>query len=597
MKIVVCVKQVPRLDEIRFDRANRVVREDVASMVNPADWVALGHALALRTEAGGEVVAITMGPPSAREALEEVMARGADRAVHLCDKRFAGSDTLATARALARAVSREEADLVVLGRNTLDGATAQLAPQLAEELHLPHLTEATELTLDDGALEVVRETDRGWERWDVPLPAVLSVARGPHPDRDGDEDGGSSGGEIETLDMEALGGEPADYGTRGSPTFVREVRQREIARDGERTDDRDEAAGRIRRLAEEARARDSERRARVPDPPDEAERAIWVLAEREGERLHPVSLEGLACAAQLSERLDARIVSVLLCDDAGDLPRVLAEHGAHRVLVVRHDALADYASEPFTAALCAAIENDPPFALIAGWTAQGRDFVPRVAARLELGLTGDFIGLEIEDSDKGRLLWMKPAWAGTVDAAIIARSTPGIGTLRPGALRPPRPREETPGDVPIDHFEPELDLHGGGPVRRDRRDELDGPPPLDHSPVVFLLGPELDGQGAETARRVATSLEAGVGGTSGAVESGLVPGHLEVGVLRRSIAPQLCVAIGVGQAEDLDPVRAAATIVTVHPDADAQAHERADLAVLCAPADLLAALEEASGRQ
>src|SRR3954454_5271296 len=124
MRIAVCVKQIPELDKLEFDRANRVKREAANLVWNPADLRALGQALELRDACGGEVVAMTMGPPSAREVLEEAIERGADRAVRLVDKRCAGADTLATARALARALEREEPDLVVFGRSTLDGATA-----------------------------------------------------------------------------------------------------------------------------------------------------------------------------------------------------------------------------------------------------------------------------------------------------------------------------------------------------------------------------------------------------------------------------------------------------------------------------------------
>ena len=106
VKIAVCVKQVPRLDDVRFDSRNRIVREEVELMVNPLDLQALRRAFELRDADGGEVVVLTMGPPAAREILEEAVRRGADRAVHLVDKRFGGADTLATARALAHALER-----------------------------------------------------------------------------------------------------------------------------------------------------------------------------------------------------------------------------------------------------------------------------------------------------------------------------------------------------------------------------------------------------------------------------------------------------------------------------------------------------------
>ena len=122
MRILVCVKQVPRLDRVRFAPGlNRIVREGVEATTNPLDLLALGHALALRARHGGEVVVATMGPPAARAVLDDALAAGANRAVHLVDMCFAGADTLATARALCRLQERERADLILFGRSTVDG--------------------------------------------------------------------------------------------------------------------------------------------------------------------------------------------------------------------------------------------------------------------------------------------------------------------------------------------------------------------------------------------------------------------------------------------------------------------------------------------
>src|SRR2546430_5106363 len=138
MRIVVCVKYVPVLSALRFDAATRrLVREGVPGETSSFDVRALGAATALRAAHGGEVVALTMGPPPAREALVHCLALGADRAVHLLDPLLAGSDTLATARALAAAIRREAPDLVLLGRASVDAETGQVGPHAGERLHLP----------------------------------------------------------------------------------------------------------------------------------------------------------------------------------------------------------------------------------------------------------------------------------------------------------------------------------------------------------------------------------------------------------------------------------------------------------------------------
>jgi electron transfer flavoprotein alpha subunit len=576
----VCIKQVPRLDEVRFDKRNRIVREEIELVVNPLDAQALGHALNLRESEGGEVVVLTMGPPSARPVLEEAVRRGADRAVHLVDKRFAGADTLATARALARALEREQADVILFGRSTLDGATAQVGPQVAELLGIPQVTHALSVSLDGDDVRVERETERDVEIWRSNTPVAVSIERGPEPP----ETDETREFTVDELEAETLGGTPRDYGTRGSPTFVKEVRESSLARETERVERPQDGADRLAELLEDLDLEPGEAKSRN----GQQERGLWVMAERDGDRLHPTSLEGIACAREVADQLSAEVVAVLLTHDPGQLPQDLGAAGADRVLVVRHPALEDFGTATFTAALCSALEQSAPFAVIAPWTSQGRDYVPRVAARLGLGLTGDFTRLEVtggdgEDEDPD-LLWIKPAWAGTVESPIITHRSPSIGTLRPGVFRPLQRSDDS--ETPVQEIEVDLDVTDGAWCE-DRRAEVEQGRLLDNSPTVVCIGPGLDPDDVDAARHLADALQGGLGATHGAVANGLVPPQLEIGVLKRSMSPLLLVGLGVHDETDLDAVRAARRLVTVHPDAEAPAHSRADLAIVAEPSEFV----------
>src|SRR5438445_541587 len=179
MRIVLCVKWVPALGSLRFDpETRRLVREGVPGEVSSFDLRALGAAVALRAVHGGEVVTLSMGPPGARDGLVECLALGADRALHLLDPLLAGSDTLATARALAAVLAREAPDLVLFGRASTDAETGQVGPEVAEMLDLPQVTGARRLELDPAARTLVaeRETDEGFETVTGPLPAVVTAA-------------------------------------------------------------------------------------------------------------------------------------------------------------------------------------------------------------------------------------------------------------------------------------------------------------------------------------------------------------------------------------------------------------------------------------
>lgn len=589
MKIVVAVKQVPLHHSVRFNpKTKRVVREDVESATNPLDLLALGHALGLREAHGGEIVALTMGPPAARACLEDAIARGADRGILLTDRRFAGADTLATVRALARAIDDEGADLVLLGRGTLDGATAQVAPQLAELMGRPQVTQATALRVTSAGLEAERELDAGSATVRLPLPAVVSILRGPAPPAA--RAGSTPPTAIQERSAEDLGGGPRDFGTRGSPTFVRDVRvlaspvQTVVMNDLERAVDA--LARRIAAAGDE------------PEPDGGAgvdggtgSRVIWALAERLGDgALNPVSLQAIACGRSVAAAYDARVLAVLLCDDPADLPAQLVAHGADGVLVVQDLALRTYSTESFTAALCAAIQDARPDAVIGPWTADGRDYVPRAAARLGLGLTGDVVGLEVPPDDDPDLLWIKPAWSGTVEAPVIAHTTPSMGTLRPGAVRALEP---APGrEAPVQTLRPELD---GAATATTETVNWSDDAIVERAPLVVCVGDDADDALVGAAGRLAREHGGALAGTAAAVDAGLVPAHAEVGLLRRSVSPRLFVALGRHTAADLGAARRSGTVVVVGGEAVLPPDTRVDISIDLPAADVVDRLLAAAG--
>ena len=179
MKIVVCVKQVPATGEQRLDPVTgTVIREGVASILNPFDAYALEEAVRLKERLGGEITALSMGVPSAQETLRRALAVGADRAVLLSGRAFAGADTLATARALALAIRKlGGADLVLCGRMATDGDTAQVGPMLAELLGIPHAADVSRVErVEDGRVTLERMSDDGYPRGKA--AAALAPHRG-----------------------------------------------------------------------------------------------------------------------------------------------------------------------------------------------------------------------------------------------------------------------------------------------------------------------------------------------------------------------------------------------------------------------------------
>ena len=184
MKIVVCVKQVPEIMDVNVNpETGTLIREGVTSILNPFCEYALDHAARLDSAHNeAEVIAITMGPPQAKSALYRCLELGADRAVLVSDRKFAGADTWATALTLSAAIRKAVPDfnLILLGKQAIDGDTAQVGPELAEILNLPQIMYGAEmhLTPNKKRIRVKQETENGYKILEARLPAVVSASKG-----------------------------------------------------------------------------------------------------------------------------------------------------------------------------------------------------------------------------------------------------------------------------------------------------------------------------------------------------------------------------------------------------------------------------------
>lgn len=179
MKIIVCIKQVPDTREVRIDPdTGTLIRDGIPSIINLEDKHGIELALSLKDIHGGEVTAITMGPPQADEALREALAMGADKAILVSDRAFGGADTAATAYTLSCAVAKiGQYDLIICGREAIDGNTAQVGPQLAEVLDIPLLTFAEKVSISGQTISVQRQLEDCQEIVQTKLPALVTVVK------------------------------------------------------------------------------------------------------------------------------------------------------------------------------------------------------------------------------------------------------------------------------------------------------------------------------------------------------------------------------------------------------------------------------------
>ncbi|WP_101773691.1 electron transfer flavoprotein subunit beta [Peptostreptococcus faecalis] len=180
MKIIVCVKQVPDTTEVKIDKeTNTLIREGVPSILNPDDANALEQALTIKdTYDNVEITVLSMGPPQADVMLRECLAMGADNAILLTDRAFGGSDTWATSNAIAAAIKKiGNYDLILAGRQAIDGDTAQVGPQISEKLGIPQVTYVEDLEMNGKTLRVKRQLEDGYELIEVEMPVLLTAVK------------------------------------------------------------------------------------------------------------------------------------------------------------------------------------------------------------------------------------------------------------------------------------------------------------------------------------------------------------------------------------------------------------------------------------
>jgi electron transfer flavoprotein beta subunit len=228
VKIIVCIKQVPDTTNVRINpETNTLVREGVQSIINPFDVYAIEESIRLKEKHGGAVTALTMGPPQAAEALREAIGLGADNAFLVSDRAFAGADTLATAFALACAIRHlGGADIILMGRQAIDGDTGQVGPGVAENLDISHITDIRKIEeIVDGRIVVERLLEEGYARIAARLPVVLTVVKEINTPRLPSLKGklAAKKAEIPVLKAADIGAEVERLGLNGSPTQVMKI--------------------------------------------------------------------------------------------------------------------------------------------------------------------------------------------------------------------------------------------------------------------------------------------------------------------------------------------------------------------------------------
>lgn len=606
MRIAVLIKQVPSVETLALGPDGRLQREDQELEMNAFCRRAVTHGVSLARSSGGSCTVLTLGPPAAVDVLREAIAWGADSGIHITGPEFAGSDTLATARALAAALTRTGPyDLVLLGRNAVDADTGQVGPAVAQFLGLPFLGAARKADVIGDTVVASLEREDGWTLAEADLPAVVSCAeRLCRPCKVSPAARAAVAPEvIRTIGAQQLGLGP--WGQAGSATSVGAVRALGIPRLRQKLNGPIE--GQVKTAIEqilEARvledlpfsaAEDGGARATITTARDPLARELppALPLQRSSKRptiavlIEPGRLqlaqELLGEAARLATSVRGRVTAIAASLMTGELA---GSWGADEVLQVELGGV----PENIATVVGTWCSTATPWAVLAPATMWGREVAARVAVMLQAGLTGDAIELGVDGSS---LLAWKPAFGGRMVAAITTSSPVQMATVRPGTLVPPIPRRHTARVT-------RLPIPTMGRVRVLDEVHDDDIEALLRAPVVVGVGRGIAPDHYLEIGALLACLGAEMAATRRVTDAGWMPRSRQIGLTGISIRPRLYVALGIsGKFNHMVGVRGARLVLAINSDPDAPVFDHSDIGIVGdwreAVPQLVTALAEAKG--
>jgi electron transfer flavoprotein alpha subunit len=614
MNYIVLVKQVPNIKNIpkeAWDWEKGTLKRGLLDNVcNELDKQALAFALRLREKYDGKVISLTMGPTFAEEVLRYTMSIGADAGVLLTDRKLGGADTAATAYPLAQAIRKVEKEIfdgdrnyiIVSGMQSVDGDTAQVPPQIAEELGIVHIAYATSFALDNGNLRVSRITRRGTEtvsplhypclvtvtEWTEPLYPSFSRTRWAYSQN------------LIQWSAADINADESRIGLAGSRTNVvrifspKEVSKRKCVFET----NLQKLAGMIKEAynsktvtsaQEEEKPKYHLPEGKKPDYQGD----VWVYAEQEGGEINPASFELMGKAAELATALHEKVGAVLMGRNVKHLAKDLIAYGANKVYIAEHNLLERFLPVPYTKAVADLTEKYRPQMMLFSATPMGRELGPRVAYRTNSGLTADCTGLDTIDlkrADKeytGILQQTRPALGGNIMASIITQnSTVQMSTARPGVMQALLPDQSRQGEI-IEYIpnltEDDLGARIISAEVRELTSEI-------KDAAIIVCG----GSGCKTkegydkyVRPLAEKLEkylgqkAMVGASRVAVEAGFIDRSHQIGQTGQTVKPRVYVAVGVsGAVQHVTGMQSSDIILAINKDPNARIFKVCDYGIV-----------------
>lgn len=614
MNYIVLVKQVPDIKNIpeeAWDWEKGVLKRGLLDNVcNELDKQAVAFAVALRQNNGGSIVSLTMGPTFADAVLRYSLSVGADAGVLLTDRKLGGADTAATAYPLAQAIRKIEKELfsgdrnyiVVSGMQSVDGDTAQVPPQVAEDLGIAHIAYATSFRYDTNNHLLVNRITRQGTQTVSPLsyPCMITVTGWTLPPNAGfQRTRWAYRQKLYQWSAADISTQDSRIGLAGSRTTVfkifspRDISTRKCVFEPDPVKLiallKNAYQAKIKpAVAETARSVYSPPAGKQPSYNGE----VWVYAETEGVEINTASYELLGKAVELAAQLKVKVGAV--CASPIDLKtaRDLIFCGADKVYVIEHELLKSFLPVPYAKAVCDLLDKYQPQMMLFSATPLGRELAPRVAYRAGSGLTADCTGLDIFDYKRGSqefisvLRQTRPALGGNIMASIITQNSKiQMSTVRPGVMEALLPDEKRAGEIV--RYTPELNEAEFG-VKIIASETVIAATELKDAAIIVSGGggcktregfmsciPALaEGLGKLLGER------AMVGASRIAVEMGFTDRSHQVGQTGQTVKPRLYVAVGIsGAVQHMSGMQNSDIVLAINKDPNANIFKGADFGV------------------
>ncbi|ADX86506.1 FAD-binding protein [Saccharolobus islandicus] len=587
LKVVVSIKQVPDVDELRIDPVtNNLVREGVPAIINPPDLHAIEEAVRLKERYGAKTIVITMGPPQADSALREALAMGIDEAYLISDRAMAGADTWATSYTISKAVQKlGGADLILFGRRAVDGETEQVGPQTGKWLGLPVIGYVSEIKkLEKDKIIVTRTTEFDEEVIEAPIPTVLTMLEVANKPRQPDILSliKAKTAKITVWNKDDIKAEPDKIGLAGSPTKVIKVQPPPKTRKAEIIDGKKDiekaAKWFLDKIFESLKEDESTLKEYVkPKPKVKVNGEIWVYIDHIGEKPNRASFEIMGEARRIADLMDTSLSAVIVGGEATkSLIDETFEYGADKVYFVETKGFDRYDNEVYTRALATVIKKYKPEAVFFPGTKNTRELASTTAIEVNTGLIADCTNFDVDD--KGVLLSTRPDFGGKEMSTIICpKHRPVMVTVRAGVFMPlprvPGKKGELVREEVDDLFTRLKVLDYRVIEKRNILAEAD---------IVVGVGRGIRSpENIKMAEELASLLGGVVGVSKPLADMGWYPKERQVGQTGTTIRPKVYIALGVsGAVQHLVGILSSRKIGAINLDPSAPIFENCDFGVV-----------------